>query len=77
MIVDLERARLCTRQALGLISPNSQIRKRKRDMLQKQGDGPFAKELQSVMKSVSRCFGNVRGVPMSRGLGFPTNNSDT
>lgn len=68
MIVDLERAR---------ISPNGLlVRKRKRDMVQKQGDGAFAKELQSVMKSVSRCFGNVRGVTMRSGLGFPTNNSD-
>ena len=76
MIVDLERARLCRRQPLGSISPNSQIRKRKRDMVQKQRDGPFAKELQSVMKSVSTCFGNVRGVTMPSGLSFPTNNSD-
>ena len=76
MIVDLERARLCSRQPLGSISSNGQIRKRKRDALQKQGDGPFAEELRSVMKSVSRCFGNVRGVTMPSGLDFPTNNSD-
>jgi hypothetical protein len=31
-----------------------------RNLLQKQGDGPFGRELRSVVESVSRCFSNVR-----------------
>jgi len=57
MIVDFERARLYSRQPLGSISPNGQSRKRKREMLPKQGKDDFTKELQSVVEHVSRCFG--------------------
>jgi hypothetical protein len=56
MIVDFERTELCSRKPLGSISPNGQNRKRKHGMLQKQGNDVFAKELQSVVDSVSRCF---------------------
>ncbi|KAK0616010.1 hypothetical protein B0T17DRAFT_496688 [Bombardia bombarda] len=59
MIVDLERAKVCAREPLGSISPDSQVRKRNRDTLQKHGDDPFRKELRSVVESVSRCFGAV------------------
>ncbi|KAK0618388.1 hypothetical protein B0T17DRAFT_592179 [Bombardia bombarda] len=59
MIVDLERAKVCAREPLGSIPPDSQVRKRNRDTLQKHGDDPFRKELRSVVESVSRCFGAV------------------
>ncbi|KAH8759304.1 hypothetical protein F5883DRAFT_426690, partial [Diaporthe sp. PMI_573] len=60
MIVDFERAELRSRQPLGSISPNGRDRKRKRGVLQKQGNDHFARELQSAVESVLRCFGDVR-----------------
>ncbi len=57
MIIDFERAEFYSRQPLGLISPNSQSRKRKWEILQKQGKDPVAEELQFVVETVSRCFG--------------------
>ncbi|KAK0630868.1 hypothetical protein B0T17DRAFT_607648 [Bombardia bombarda] len=51
MIVDLERAKVCAREPLGSIPPDSQVRKRNRDTLQKHGDDPFRKELRSVVES--------------------------
>ncbi|KAK4643163.1 hypothetical protein QC761_0064990 [Podospora bellae-mahoneyi] len=57
MVVDFERAEICSRQPLGPLSPNGQNRKRKRELLQKQGKNPFTKELQKVVKDISGCFG--------------------
>ncbi|KAI1407697.1 hypothetical protein F5Y13DRAFT_123197 [Hypoxylon sp. FL1857] len=57
MIIDFERAESHDRQPLGLLSPNGQNRKRKRGLPQKQGKDEFTRELQSVVESVSRCFG--------------------
>ena len=56
MIVDFERAELCSREPLGSISPNSQNRKRKHGILQKQGNHRFARELNSVVENISRLF---------------------
>ncbi|KAK4095957.1 hypothetical protein N658DRAFT_502103 [Parathielavia hyrcaniae] len=59
MVIDFERAELRPRQALGLISPNGQGRKRKRGwMAQKQGKDDFTEELQSVVERVSMRFGD-------------------
>ncbi|KAH8878691.1 hypothetical protein GQ53DRAFT_756531 [Thozetella sp. PMI_491] len=57
MVTDFERAESHGRQPLGSISPNGQSLKRKRGIPQKQGKDDFTRELQSVVKSVSRCFG--------------------
>ena len=57
MIIDFERAKLCSGQPLGPTSPNS--RKRKWEAPQNQGKDPFAEELRSVEKSVWRCFENA------------------
>ncbi|CRK44215.1 hypothetical protein BN1723_000901 [Verticillium longisporum] len=56
MIVDLERAEFCSRQPLGVISPNRQYRKRKRKMTQRRGKDPFARELHSVVEYVASCM---------------------
>lgn len=56
MIVDFERAELCSRKPLGSISPNGQNRERKRKGALKQEKGSFVQGLQSVVECVSRCF---------------------
>ncbi len=60
MIVDFERAELFSRQSLGSISSNSQNRTRKRRISRQRKHDLFRSELQSVVESVSRYFGNVR-----------------
>jgi hypothetical protein len=57
MVTDFERVEFHSRQPLGLLSPNGQSRKRKRGIPQKQGKDEFSQELQSVVESVSQCFG--------------------
>lgn len=57
MVVDFERAELRSRQPLGVVSPNGQSRKRKREIPQKQGKDKddFARELESAVGSVGAC----------------------
>jgi len=59
MVTDFERAQFRGSQPLSSISPNSQGRKRKRGVPQKQRRADFTRELQSVMESVSRCFDDI------------------
>ncbi len=69
-VIDFERAEFRGRQPLGLIRPNSRDRKRKRGVLQKQGD-LLARELQSAVESVLRCFGDVSKNTAGRNAGVP------
>ncbi|KAK3361655.1 hypothetical protein B0T24DRAFT_112663 [Lasiosphaeria ovina] len=72
MIIDFERAEIRSRQPLGPISPNSQNREGEWGTPQKQGQNPFAEELQSVVESISRCFGVVA---TPNGMGVSTSRS--
>lgn len=57
MIADFERAQFCGHQPLGSNSPDTEPQQKKRRM-QKKGKDDLARELQSVVLSISRCFSN-------------------
>ncbi|KJZ70625.1 hypothetical protein HIM_09980 [Hirsutella minnesotensis 3608] len=59
MVVDFERAEFRGRQPLRLIVPTVQNRKRKRGRLEKQKKDDFARELESVVRTTSRCAASL------------------